>query len=649
MKYGTVVQEWKEQEEKIRQQFTESLLREEWHVYDLDYIGKRFGQQAPKYKDLSPICQRCIFQHIHKYKDFLHDGSPMGMQFQVPCKGIPKEYIPQAVFEHIGVREGDPEYDELLALKDPVAWSRLNCFTEDGQPWIARPIQEEVLRCTSRRKVLRLGRRMGKSSAIIADTLFYSIMLPNQPTFIDADGEERTKPLHTLIITPRQSHSDNLWAALEANIANSPTIRESLDGKPKKNPYIKVKFKNGSRITIMTAGTGTSAAGLSIRSFSADRLVLDEANYLGEAELKAARAILATNKNCTFLVASTPKGVQDFFWRWCFGSPGYREFYAPTPALPHWQDIQTEIFQDCATLDEFLQEYMALFSAPEDTVFRMNLIQAAQKKYFYNDLEPQQGWLYSIGVDWNSNAGTEIIIAGLEPSSGQYMIVGQENISKSEWTQLKACEKLVELNRIWKPVAICVDRGYGHTQIEVLRAFASQAFDEVDRALLKNLVPYDFGSTLEMKDPAQMGKTIKKHAKPFLVRNAVSLFEEERVWISAFDTLLIQQLNIYAIKSISTHGTPIFHAPDETIGDHRLDAMMLSLMGFRLKLDRTFQSLSEKPAIGFLGTSMQNFGRTLQSIKREQLNPHFRSPSTAENPLQVTKRSSQGLRPTKRT
>lgn len=528
------------------------------------------------FSELDDACGKCVISHLLKYQSISEDAK-RGL-FEVSCSGIPKAHIKKEVWEKMAIDPSSPTGKSLLSSRDIVTWAEQNLVTKDG-PLALRDYQKEVLRCSAKRLVTRFGRRTGKSMMLMIKALFYCIHRP----FKKKNGEKRATSV--LIITPRQTQTDNLFDDnFDVFIAENPLLAESIDSY-KKNPYVEVKFKNGSSITCLTAGTGTAQAGLAIRSFTADVLILDEANYLGMAEIAAATKILASNADCMFHVSSTPTGIHDFFYEWCFSRSAYKEWYGPTPIVPHWDQIKEDVYQDCFTIDDFYHEYMAEFSAPTSGVFRPDLVQKAVHQIKMSQFKREDDWIYSIGVDWNSNAGTEIVVTGLEPNQKKYFLVESMNVPKSEWTQTVACEAVIDLHLKWNPQFIYVDRGFGEMQIETLKRYSIQEGHKDPRiAKLRDILhPFEFGGTIEIADP-KTRKIRKSPAKPFLVKNAVRRIEEESCVIPAEEALLIEQIKAYYVKTVSASGRPVYDSARADLGDHRLDAWMLSLVGYSLIL-----------------------------------------------------------------
>lgn len=430
----------------------------------------------------------------------------------------------------------------------------------------------------------------GKSDALAVLTLFYAFTQPfyardpvSKEIIKDKNGQPMQQKTKILIITPRQTHADNFMAKVLGFLERNPTLQNSVVTQTK-SPYYLVKFANGSRITCLTAGSGTGSAGTNIRSFDGDVIILDEGNYLTEADLQATRAILMTNLNSMLRVSSTPKGIQDFFWEMCEDNPGYKEFHFPSTCIPHWPAMKHTIYTDVDTEDEFFHEYMAEFSASASGVFRMDLIQKSKRDFRYGPPQRKLNCKYSLGVDWNNDAGTEIYVTEFDEITGISRGVNAVNVPKSEWTQLKALEVLIDLIKAYYADVICVDEGHGHGIIEMLKRYClvNAKGHPAIGAVLDNLIVYNFSSKIEVVDPVK-GIKIKKAAKPYLVQSSVRKFEDEMFEISMHDKLLEQQLSHYEIANVSPTGMPSYKMSKANLGDHRLDAMMLSIVGLRIK------------------------------------------------------------------
>lgn len=599
LKYDEIATEWKEDEELFEEDFESMMEQKEYEHYDFS----RTLNPKMDFLKIKDACQKCIFRQITKYKDTPDvDGTSMGNKFTVPCKGIPRQYISDEVYEMLEIERGSEQGLDLETSRDPVAWARAYLIGENGRVWEPRFYQEVMIACTSKRSVFRSGRRIGKSVALAVFILFYAYVQPFYETdpatmkyVLDDFGNPLQQKMKILCITPRQSHADNLVKKIKGFIDRSPILTDSLKTFSK-SPYFKFEFHNGSTIVCLTSGVGTAAEGLNVRSFDADIVVLDEGNYVGEKTMKATNAILMTNIDSMLRISSTPIGIQDFFWEMCFANAKYKDFHYPSVCLPQWDAMKHLIYSDVSTEDEFLHEYMALFSASATGVFRIDLIQQAKSPYSYSSCTKRADRSYAIGVDWNTNAGTEIFVIEVDEANAKYKAVRGVNVPKSEWTQLSAIEELIRQILYWDPKTICVDEGHGNGAIEVIRRYSMEhgKDDPIIWKIREKLRTYNFGSKITVVDPIT-GEEKKKAAKPFLVENAVRRFEEAEIDISVHDKTLIEQLVNYEIVSVSALGMPIYKPKKQGLGDHRLDAMMLALIGWKLKfgtMDRTHYFVS---------------------------------------------------------
>lgn len=119
--------------------------------------------------DVVPQCHQCIRNQIKKYEKFVdkETDKTVGRKFVVPCRGIKIDVIsPQEMLSNT-----DEQIAYLRAVRDVVEFAKLFIKLPGSRAWIARWYQEQVLRCTSRRKVLRIGRRclVPDSMVLMAD------------------------------------------------------------------------------------------------------------------------------------------------------------------------------------------------------------------------------------------------------------------------------------------------------------------------------------------------------------------------------------------------------------------------------------------------------------------------------------------------
>lgn len=412
----------------------------------------------------------------------------------------------------------------------------------------------------------------GKTTVLVITALFY---MWNNENF------------NIVLIAPYQSQVDLIFNRLNQFIRANPLLYNSIL-RNVKGPNYQITLKNGSGVIGFTAGSKSAQDAGSARGQSASMLLLEEADMLSAGDINASLAVITNFPEAIVLVSSTPTGKRERYYEMCHDAL-MKEFYYPSQVNPNWTEDLENFYRSQLTEEGYKHEISALFSIQEEGVYQQKYIQAAQEDYQYGSFRPSPNWIYMFGVDWNDvKIGTTIAIIGWNANDKKFYLVDKEIISKSNMTQLAACQKIAELNRIWRPNYIYVDRGYGHAQIEMLHDFGGKALirygaDHPDARLRNKVKGFDFGGNVEVFDLFTKEK-IKKPAKPFLVENSVRRFENFEFKFPKDDIKLAQQLSGYIIERVSQSGRPIYAQQDtQAGGDHLIDAINLALAAFVLE------------------------------------------------------------------
>lgn len=197
-----------------------------------------------------------------------------------------------------------------------------------------------------------------------------------------------------------------------------------------------------------------------------------------------------------------------------------------------------------------------------------------------------------MGIDWNKNAGTEFCVIAYDPTTHRWFVCETVNMAAGEFSGQRWKEEVIRLNYKWKPDYIYADEGYGHTIIEDLKLWAHQlrgrksrksGMDLQTQQLTDRLVSFNFSQRIELRSPID-GTPIVKTGKEFLVENAVRVFEERRLWFPEGDRQLRKELmNYVVLRRTPSNNRPVYGPESDSIGDHRLDALMLALGGLFLE------------------------------------------------------------------
>lgn len=503
---------------------------------------------------------------------------------------------------------------EYLVNDDPVLWAKVYLN------WQARDYQLTILRTAKKslKLVLRLGRRLGKTECMCVLILWFAFTQYNKG---------QNNQYNILIITPYETQIDLIFKRLHQLIDLSQLISSLIT----RDVYHAFEFSNSTIITGLTAGSKSGSGAANTRGQRADVIFLDEIDYMTSSDIT--NIINIRNEapsRIKIIASSTPSGKHEEFYKWCtFASKKYRpieddiknytftkyelieekgngwvEVYAPSIVNKELLKINSDTNQtylqdlkDELSEMRFVQEVMADFGEQEMGVYQHRFIEAAVEegkrvnhKYLnlknYKELkkyvDDHRNSIRMLGVDWDrsTKAGTNIVCVELDKLfvnregavEPKFKVLFRIEIPKSEFTFTDAVNKIIELNDIFKFDHIAIDRGYGDTQLEMLRKYG---IANPITGLAEKTVGYQFSEKIEVRDPYTR-KVDRKPLKPFMVNNSVNVFEKEKIVFDPSDKQIVEQFVGYKIKSISSSGLPIYSDENE----HIIDAVNLCLLIF---------------------------------------------------------------------
>ena len=430
-----------------------------------------------------------------------------------------------------------------------------------------------------------MGRRTGKTTTMVIHILWYA--------FTHKDSRQ-------VIATPYDSQIRMIFDMIQAFISNSPELENSIANMTK-NPH-EIKLKNGATIKGFTAGTRSGAEGGSLRGQAADWLYMDEIDYMTDGDFETIYAIaLADPKRIGVWISSTPTGRRGVFWKSCVGiMPGWTEFYYPSMSNPNW-DAQMEA-ELRATFSEVGYQHEVLAEFGEETigVFKKEFIDRARYKYEYLNA-PMHRARRVIGTDWDKYGdATQIVVMEYDELAenfsgdrGMFKVINRVEIPKGKFTLDNAVNKIIELNAIYDPDAIYVDRGYGEHQVETLHKYG---MNHPETELHTKVVGIPFSGAKAITDPWTK-VTENKPIKAFMVDQLTILFERDRMIINDSDEMIIRQFENYRVVKITDRGAPKYTSEDE----HTIDCIMLAILGFMEKFPGITATIAEyKPATRLL-------------------------------------------------
>jgi len=577
-----------------------------------------------EYKLLHEYCKGCKKSRVAEKEGPLDSNDvPMYVKgdFIIDCDGIPGDdkFIPQ--YDKITKDLSEKDIELAQTLYDPISWAKYNLNWSPRKSNEGDEYQSLVLRCSSKRKVLRMGRRLGKTEIMVIAILHY--LFVNSPRVQRWDKRQQmyVDGFSTiLVLTPYLSQVKLIFNRIRELLARNPDLQNEIK-KDVSTPFHSIELYNGAKVVGFSSG---SKGGEAVRGQKADFIILDEMDYLSEDDIETVVALMMEHSDVKILASSTPSGRREYFYSFCEERMDFKEFYYSSMTNPSWSPkMEMELREFYKTEMGWQHEILAEFGEATTSVFQHKYVDGAREDYRYTEMIPQNGWIYSIGIDWNdAKNGTKLCVIGWDPKHQMFRVVDKASVEKQGWTQTAAVQKLIEFNRIWKPSFVYVDEGYGAMQIEVIKQFGIDAMYQkhqhakVDENL-KNVVGINSSSKIETYDPVT-GQPIKKMMKPYMIENAVRRFEQSQIKFSIYDEILYRQLIGYQIIKVNVSGVPVYEAgPD---GDHDLDSLVLSLLGFQMELSE-FMNQSYSTDITFSGRigERPNSSTDSQTKKRNAL------------------------------
>lgn len=477
----------------------------------------------------------------------------------------------------------EAERQELAVLLDPVAWAEVTLKNPENQNEFiyCREYQRKALRCqpysmvtednrtilTNRIKVYRMGRRTGKSVMLAVEALWKAATTNNY---------------RIIYIAPFESQCEIFFNMIERLMSGTVIQTKRFVRKP----YI-IQFNNGSIIRAHTANVRSSRKGSSIRGAEADLAILDEMDHgIDEVINEVIMPIYMGNNQSTMIGASTPCGRRGLFYTWCMDKVnlGIEEFHYPSMVSPRWTPEAERLAKITMTKEQYVHEILAEFGEELEGVFRHIDLDVVMQNYKLDVLKHNPNNLYIMGVDWNEKFGGRVVIVERSKKTGLYRLFKSYTIEKQEFTQLESINKIINVHLNECPCDyIYVDKGYGATQIELLKRYGITNPSSKFQEIIKDI---DYGGNILVRDPIS-GMELPKPAKAFLVTNTQLIVEQHKIFIPEDEDTeygLIGQMRNFRVAKLSSVGHPVYDGKLRgEDNDHTLNALMLALIGFSLE------------------------------------------------------------------
>jgi len=499
------------------------------------------------------------------------------------------------------------DQDMLVKLiEDPLVFAEsllVEPFTQ--QPFRANHVQRIVLSAVRDhdRVAVRVSRQTGKTYGMTVICLWGALRAPNQSVLVVAPDKSKVK---TII--------DNIDRFLDSN----PILARSIVARHG-SPYYERKFSNGSRIAGFTLGSRTKRHGESVRSQSADMVVIDEAAYVADEDWRAVNPIIEGGlyrPKTKAVVASTPALASGRFYEIFHNSSldsVWHRIHVPITENPDFADRVDQIRASCPNDLEWITEFLAEFPDSGVGVFRQSDVHRALAEFVYNFRRAR--YEVAMGVDWDKyEAGVNIAVVQFNRESGVYELIYREEVQRTEMVLTEAVRRIVELTDLIPNVrAVYVDRGYGDMQLEMLH---QEGYRRPSTGLDKKVVGWSFNQKVDVRDPVT-GEMVKKRLKDAMISLFQHILEEHRFQFPKTDHQLYRQLLGYHVVSLTQSG-PRYNKE----GDHVIDAICLALWALR-DLEPVFRQAPVGQPMLLPITSSSDGGL------------HIRPPSSSSSPISL--------------
>ena len=328
-------------------------------------------------------------------------------------------------------------------------------FAEVVLGFHAFPYQSELLRSKSRRIVACWARQTGKTTAIAIKVVHFAFT--NTKTSI-------------LIVSRGLRQSMIMFGVIENLVTTHLMLRKSVV----KSTRTLIQLKNGSQIIALPCGPD----GASLRGFTADLVVMDEAAFMPEDVIASVIFPMLATTNGSAVMLSTPWGRDHVFYR-SFKNPNYWSQHVRAEQCPRIsKEFLEEQRRDIGEL-RYKMEYEAEFVEDENSFFRQDLIRECVDDYDLIDedqlkVEGKVSGTYFLGADFGKRVDYSVVALLKEEEKERIRLVFLKQFQLgTPYTEVVAF--IQRLNQKFDVSKGFVDQSaVGESLVEGIKEFASQ-------------------------------------------------------------------------------------------------------------------------------------------------------------------------------
>lgn len=349
--------------------------------------------------------------------------------------------------------------------------------------------QRYVLDSEARFRVLRAGRRWGKTQLASHEAMMAALAKPNSMVWWVANNDR------------------NIRRGYRAVIEKVPRLLLEREPPSDRANDRVLNFKNGSRIEFYTAGSPEALVGEGV-----DFLVVDEAALIEKSIWTQRLRPTLSDTRGRALILSTPRG-RNWFWElWQYGQdparPLYESWHFVSTDSPYLDEAEVEDARESLPDMEYRQEYLAEFVANAASMFILS------EGTVLPALEVPEGWV-TLGIDLAKKEDFTVI-SGCNTETRRPCIL--ERFNEISWpVQLDLIAEQLDMLDHAEEVdgyTVCIDAtGVGDV-----------VFDDLeDRGV--DVVPINFGSGMQKERMATLLAADLEHGRAWITELERSEFE----------------------------------------------------------------------------------------------------------------------------
>jgi len=345
--------------------------------------------------------------------------------------------------------------------------------------------QQEVMNEDHRWIAMCWSRQLGKTTLLAIKATHYAVTNSNKLIMVLSQDRERAREFYNLIIS---------------HITSSPLLANMIVGEPKQS---ETKLSNGTRLINKAAGRD----GRSLRGYSVDLLIIDEADFIPDPVFVAGEQCTASTRGKIWLISTPSKKSTTFYKYFADGQLAKKKFDEPelldkgeepfdSPVgrkygyLTYWHDFtaglkafkadgSTQIDEDFVEKKRlsmakwhFQQEYLAQWSDDIASYFNEQQIMGIIDR----DFDPDTDYIYErqarsdtiyVGIDFAKHKDRTVLVAICKQPNGEYRVMFTFEMQGRDWN--KQLVKINEMMFYLKPDKIYVDKtGLGDVMYDMM-------------------------------------------------------------------------------------------------------------------------------------------------------------------------------------